>query len=197
MMRLALISVSVIFPLLPFIALLAQGSEAIGLAGIALVGLVEALSAARRGENLNHASWSSLILVMLISLLSQGYIPYLLHVALTSVQNIAVFDASMLFPQYSLVVSYIYKSYSRYARELSIKGFEEGEVSAELNSLAGSLLIILSSAAAASIALYCAITSFRLFGVDPFTALITASAFFILTARYIINRIKGSHNVQF
>lgn len=58
MMKAVLISISVIFPLLPFIVLLAQGSEAIGLAGIVLVSLVEAFSAIRRGgESLNYASW--------------------------------------------------------------------------------------------------------------------------------------------
>ncbi len=179
--------------------LLAQGSEAIGLAGIVLVSLVEAFSAIRRGgESLNYASWASLISIAFISLLSQGYIPYFFHVVLARVQNTAVFDGSILFPpQYSLALSYLYRSYSRYARELSIKGFDEEEVNAELNSLSLSLLIILSSAAAASIALYYVMASLKFLSVDPFTALIIASIFFIYIARYIINKVKGSHNVQF
>ncbi|GGP19533.1 hypothetical protein GCM10007981_03600 [Thermocladium modestius] len=197
MMKAVLISISVIFPLLPFIVLLAQGSEAIGLAGIVLVSLVEAFSAIRRGESLNYASWASLISIAFISLLSQGYIPYFFHVVLARVQNTAVFDGSILFPQYSLALSYLYRSYSRYARELSIKGFDEEEVNAELNSLSLSLLIILSSAAAASIALYYVMASLKFLSVDPFTALIIASIFFIYIARYIINKVKGSHNVQF
>lgn len=112
---------------------------------------------------------------------------------LARVQNTAVFDGSILFPpQYSLALSYLYRSYSRYARELSIKGFDEEEVNAELNSLSLSLLIILSSAAAASIALYYVMASLKFLSVDPFTALIIASIFFIYIARYIINKVKGS-----
>ncbi len=191
-MRPLLIPIAVLLPLIPFIILITQGDTTLGLIGLIIVAAFEGIGVLK--DSFHYASWASIVITAIISIASQGYIPYLTHITLARIQDVALFDGSIIAPEYSMVLSYLYSSYNRYNKELNVKGFDKEEVNRELNSLSISLLLILTSAFLVSVLVYYIISISTISIIDPFTALVVSAIVFILIARYITNKIRSSYN---
>ncbi|MCY0859680.1 MAG: hypothetical protein OWQ54_04545 [Sulfolobaceae archaeon] len=187
-----LLPIVVLLPLIPFIILTIQGDTTLGLIGLITIVAFEGIGVLK--DSFHYASWASIVIAAIISITSQGYIPYLIHIALVRNQDVALFDGSIIAPEYAMVLSYLYRSYSRYNKELNVKGFDKEEVNRELNSLSISLLLILTSALLVSILVYYIILISTISIIDPFTALVISAIVFILIARYITNKIRSSYS---
>ncbi|MFB6470195.1 MAG: hypothetical protein TU36_003020 [Vulcanisaeta sp. AZ3] len=189
-MRPFLLVISITLPIVPFIILLGMGDALLGLFLIAvllIVGLLGILT-----NNLHYESWLSLILTSIISLVSQGYIPYVFHIALAQITNKALYNGSIVLPEYSLIISYFYKSYMKYTREFGKKGFDEVEYNKELNALITWTTALITAALVVSLALYYLITKITYTVLDPFTALLLLAITYIIIHRYIMSKVRSS-----
>ncbi len=192
-MRTILITLSVILPMVPFIIILLMGYATLGLVMIAIIGAVGAISILR--NNLHYASWFSLILTSFISISSQGYVPFIFHIALIRVTNIPLFNGSIIAPEYSLVLAYMNKLYSRYAKEFDVKGFDKKETESELSALSRSIISIITLAFILSVIVYVGISKASILVLNPFIALIIFAIIFIIISRYVIERIRKLEKV--
>ncbi len=142
--------------------------------------------------NLSVESWIALTMALIISVTSQGYVPYIFHVVLVQPpQGLTVFDGSIIIIEYSLILSQLYNNYVRYMREFSSKGYDKDEVNNALNSLIKWILIFLTISLLASFTIYYIITIVAVPLVDPFTALVIFAVTYIVISRYLLTRIKG------
>lgn len=179
----------IILPTVPFIALTILGYPSIGalilivVFAINLVGLLT--------NNPHYGSLFSLITALIISLASQGYVLYITHTALIPLQSPGIFNISVLAPEYSLVLSYLYRSYRRYIDELKSRGFDKVEVDRELNALIRHVLAILTIALLTAVMLYYLMIEMSMPVIDPFTALVVFAVIYAVISRYIITRVKS------
>ncbi|WP_243675265.1 hypothetical protein [Vulcanisaeta distributa] len=123
-------------------------------------------------NSLSVESWIALIMALAISVISQGYIPYILHTVLIPLQNTVVFNGSIIVIEYSLILSQLHGNYVRYMRELSSRGYDENEVNNALNDLVKWLLIFLTISLLVSFIIYYVITAVTVPLIDPFTSLV-------------------------
>ncbi|AOL17857.1 hypothetical protein BFU36_12125 [Sulfolobus sp. A20] len=187
-MRPTLISLSIILPMLPFIIILLMGYTTLGIVIISIIGAIGAISLLR--NNLHYASWFSLILTSFISILSQGYIPFVFHIALIRISDIPLFNGSIIAPEYSLILAYMDKLYSRYVKEFNLKGFDKKEIESELSALSRSIISIITLAFTLSVIVYIGITKANILSLNPFIALIIFAIIFIIISRYLIEKIR-------
>ncbi|WP_243666914.1 hypothetical protein [Vulcanisaeta sp. JCM 16159] len=143
-------------------------------------------------NNISAESWVALITALIISITSQGYIPYILHVVLIPLRSPALFDGSIVIIEYSLITSQLYGNYVRYMREFSSRGYDEDEVKYALNELVRWVLIFLTISLSASLIIYYAIVVTTVPLIDPFTALVIFAVTYIVISRYLLTRIRGS-----
>ncbi|MGC8542855.1 MAG: hypothetical protein ACP5NQ_02840 [Vulcanisaeta sp.] len=190
MIRQTLLMISIILPAIPFIILLILGDVVMGLSLMLItiaIGLIGALL-----NNPQSSSWFSLIMSLIISLASQGYIPYVFHIALVQITNPALFNGSIVLVEFSLISSYLYRNYLKYTKEFSSKGYDKAEFNYALNELSKWILTLLGIALAITLALYYVITTTPVLMIDPFTALVIFAAAYIVISRYVIARIRSS-----
>ena len=188
-MKQILAILSLALPLIPPIILLPSNA----LLGLIVIILTASLGLAGLIMNrLTIESWTSLILSLIISIISQGYIPYILHTSLTQIWDPALFNGSIVVIEYSLVSSQLYENYVKYMREFSSRGYDKAEVNNTLNNLVKWIMTLLTIALAISLALYYVITMVTIPLVDPFTALVVFAVTYIVISRYVIMRIKSS-----
>ncbi|BDR91294.1 hypothetical protein [Vulcanisaeta souniana] len=188
-MKQILIILSLALPLVPPTILLPSntllGSIAMILtASLGLVGLIM--------NRLAIESWASLILMLVISLTSQGYVPYILHSSLTQIWNPALLNGLIVVIEYSLVSSQLYGNYVKYMRELSNRGYDKAEVNNALDNLVKWIMALLTIALTLSLAFYYVITMVTIPLADPFTALVVFAVTYIVITRYVITRIRSS-----
>ncbi|WP_054844141.1 hypothetical protein [Vulcanisaeta souniana] len=154
-------------------------------ASLGLVGLIM--------NRLAIESWASLILMLVISLTSQGYVPYILHSSLTQIWNPALLNGLIVVIEYSLVSSQLYGNYVKYMRELSNRGgYDKAEVNNALDNLVKWIMALLTIALTLSLAFYYVITMVTIPLADPFTALVVFAVTYIVITRYVITRIRSS-----
>ena len=188
-MRQVLAVLSLILPAIPFILLIPNDSS------IALILIAVILSIGVIGllmNNLSAESWIALVVALMISVTSQGYIPYILHVVLISPHGLTMFDGSIIIVEYSLILSQLYSNYVKYTREFSSRGYDKDEISNALNSLVKWLLIFLTISLLASLIVYYVITTVSVPLIDPFTALVIFAVTYIVISRYLLTKIRGS-----
>ena len=188
-MRRVLAVLSLILPVTPF-TLLIPNDVSIALILIAVIlsiGVIGLLM-----NNLSAESWIALVVALIISVTSQGYIPYTLHVVLIPSQGLVMFDGSIVLVEFSLILSQLYGNYVRYAREFSNRGYDEDEVNNALNDLTKWLLVFLTISLLASLIIYYVITMVSIPLVDPFTALVAFAVTYIVISRYLLTKIRGS-----
>ncbi|WP_054842346.1 hypothetical protein [Vulcanisaeta distributa] len=189
-MRQVLAALSLVLPpVIPFIVLMLS-SPSISLILIAItlsIGLIGLLMG-----NLSAESWVALIMALIISVMSQGYVPYILHMALIPSQGLTAFDGSIIIIEYSLILSQLYNNYVRYMREFSSRGgYDKDEVNNALNSLIKWILTFLTISLLASFTTYYVITTITVPLVDPFTALVIFAVTYIVISRYLLTKMKS------
>ena len=188
-MRRVLAVLSLVLPVTPF-ALLIPNDVLIALILIAVtlsIGVIGLLM-----NNLSAESWTALVVALIISVTSQGYIPYTLHVALIPSQGLVMFDGSIVLVEFSLILSQLYGNYVRYAREFGSRGYDEDEVNNALNDLTKWLLVFLTISLLASLIIYYVITIMSIPLVDPFTALVVFAVTYIAISRYLLTKMRSS-----
>ncbi|MGC8606053.1 MAG: hypothetical protein ACP5GZ_01130 [Vulcanisaeta sp.] len=188
-MRQVLITLSLILPIIPFIAII-PSSPLLSLIIIGIVfstGLIGLLI-----NNLTIESWFSLILALIISLISQGYIPFIFHVVLIPLQNPELFNGLVIMIEYSLVSSQLYKSYMKYIKEFGSRGFDKNEVNYALNNLVKWIMSFLTIALAISLTIYYIMVIITIPLVDPFTALVIFAITYITISRYLLTKMRSS-----
>ena len=188
-MRQVLAVLSLVLPVIPFILLIPNNTS------IALILIAVILSIGVIGllmNNLSAESWIALTIALIISVASQGYVPYILHMVLISPQGLTVFDGSIIIVEYSLVLSQLYSNYVRYTREFGSRGYDEDEVNNALNNLTKWLLVFLTISLLASLIIYYVITIMSIPLVDPFTALVVFAVTYIAISRYLLTKMRSS-----
>ncbi len=188
-MRWVLAALSLVLPIVPFTILMPSASSPglviiLVILSIGIVGLLM--------NNPSMESWAALIIALLVSITSQGYVPYLLHAMLIPIQNAVMFNGSIVIIEYSLVTSQLYGSYVRYIRELSARGYDRGEVNEAVNELIEWVLALLAVSLLISLAIYYVVAVVTTPLIDPFTALVIFAVTYIVISRYVLSRMRGS-----
>ena len=188
-MRRVLAVLSLVLPVTPFTLLIPNDASIalILIAAILSIGVIGLLM-----NNLSAESWTALAVALIMSVTSQGYIPYILHVALIPPQSLTMFNGSIVIVEYSLVLSQLYGNYVRYAREFGSRGYDEDEVNNALNGLTKWLLVFLTISLSVSLIIYYVITMASIPLIDPFTALVIFAVTYMVISRYLITRIRSS-----
>jgi len=181
--------VLIVLPIVPFLILVMLGYQSLGFLIITVLIVVGLVGVAVNSPH--YESWLSLITSLIISVASQGYLPYVMHITLIALQNPGLFNASVLAPEYSLTLSYLYRSYNKYAREFRTKGFDNVEVNRELNMMIKHTLAILTTALLITAVLYYLIIEASIPIIDPFTALVIFTVAYLIIFRYVMARIRS------
>lgn len=134
------------------------------------------------------------IAILIVTILDEGYIPFLMHTELFPISSngLPIINISIAFVEYSLVLAQLSDFVYKYKREFEAKGYDKNVINKALSALASWTLALTTIALLVSLMLYLVFMTRSIYLIDPFTALLIFTIAYLVIMRYLYSKIQAS-----